>query len=402
MTAESSGPLARAAAGEAYLAGTDEQPLERFRFWLENSRDVIIETNRDGRIVDASSNVKRVLGYATADLVGTNVFDYVHPGDLAAVRRQFAEPEGWVTYRCRHRDGSWRWMEASGKDFAVAPSERRFRLIARDVTGPKWAEDERQNLETQLRQAQKLETLATLAGGVVHDFNNVLATIISSVEVARIKTEGQPDVQRCLNQVLIASNRAKNLVRQILRFSRDEKHEREPIKLPAIVSEVFKLLRPTLPATIDLRTDVRDSSSVVLADPTQVHQMLMNLCLNSAQAMNAGAGRIDVRLDSLFIDEVCVRAQPTLQAGAYVRLTVADTGSGMDPETLKRIFDPFFTTKGDRGGTGLGLAVVRRIIEEHRGAMHVSSQPGEGTVFELFFPRHQSATVHVESDGPGH
>lgn len=369
------------------------QRLHRFQMWMETSHDVVAEVTLQGGLVYISPNVKTVLGYEPTEVTGRSILAPVHPEDLAQVQAKFVSPQGWGTCRYRHHDGSWRWIEASGRKFTAPDGEERIWLIVRDVTGRKLAEDERQKLEAQLRQSQKLEALGTLAGGIAHDFNNILAAIILSAELARLETAGQAEVQQRFEQILTAGNRAKILVQQILTFSRPQLQERQPIKLHAVISEALGLLRSTLPATIELRADVRDSSSQVLADPTQIHQVLMNLCINAAQAMTARPGRIDVQLDSFFVDSLYPRAQPKLREGAYVRLIVTDTGSGMDAATLKRIFEPYFTTKGEANGTGLGLATVSQIIKNHDGAIHVSSQPGEGTVFELLLPRHEACPV---------
>lgn len=377
----------------------DEQEIRRLTRWAEQSREVALEVTLHGEIVHVSPSVHSLLGYTPGELTGTNVFDLAHPSDVAAAREQLARLEGWLHCRCRHRDGSWRWLEASGREAGTTNGTPHVWLIARDVTGPKWAEEERLALEAQLRQVQKLESLATLTSGVMHDFNNVLAAMVAGVEIARFKTEGQPDVQRHLEQALAAGGKARHLVRQILRFSRDEKPAHQSIRLANVIGEAFKLLRSSLPPAVTLRADIRDSSSFILADATQVHQILMNLCLNAAHAIGGRAGKIVARVDSLFIDDAYPRTKPALPRGAYVRLSVCDNGDGMDAPTLAHIFDPFFTTKPGTEGTGLGLAIVRRIMEEHHGAICVSSTPGEGTTFELFFPRHRPPIVSPGGTG---
>ena len=400
MSLNLSAPVAPAAGPASHRPPASDQRLRRFDLWVENSHEVTAEVTLDGRIAYLSPNVRAVLGYDSEEALGSQILALVHPEDLPQLQAHFAAPVGWVTCRVRHDDGSWRWLEASGRKFLSASGEERLWITARDVTGRKLAEDESHRLAAQLQHAQKFEVLGTLASGIAHDFNNLLTAIMINTDLIRLETAGNPTMQERLDLMRAASGRAKGLVQQILSFSRQQTEERQPVKLHAVINEVIKLLRSSLPATVEIRCDVRDTASLVLADPTQVHQLLMNLCTNSVHAMRSRRGRIDVRLDSLFVDQLYQRAEPKLREGGYVRLTVSDTGSGMDAGTLKRLFEPFFTTKEDGDGSGLGLAVVHRIIKGHRGAVHVSSQPGEGTTFEIFFPRHEAGGRQDPRVGP--
>jgi PAS domain S-box-containing protein len=374
-----------------------EDPLKGFHVWVENAHDILVEVTREGVIAYVSPNVKAVLGYAPEEVLGTNVLDHVHEEDLAYARVHLAAPEGWSTCRYRHRDGSWRWMEMSARDGLAAGAPGHMWFVARDVTGRKLVEDERHELQQQLRQARKLELLGTLAGSIAHDFNNLLSGIVLNANLARQAVPDRPVARERLDDLLIAGRRASALVKQILNYSRPEKLERLPIQFQPVISEVLKLLRSLLPGGIDLRADVRDSASLVLADATAIHQVLMNLCTNAAQAMRGLSGRIEVRLDSLLVDEIYTRTHPQLRPGSYVRLMVSDAGIGMDAGKLQHLFDPFYLARGPREGTGLGLAIVQRIVTDHNGAIHVSSQPGEGTVFELFFPRYESRPFEDET-----
>ncbi len=389
MTTNQSGPLIQAVPCGTHAPITAEQCLKGFHVWVENSHDIVAEITREGVLVYVSPNVKTVLGYDANEVRGTNVLAHAHQDDLAELRARLIAPEGWATCRYRHQDGSWRWLELSARE-PLAPGGGNVWVVARDITGRKWAEDERLQLREQLRQAQKLELLGTLAAGVAHDFNNLLSAIILNANLARFESAGRPAAEERLDDILTASQRATNLVRQILAFTRQEIPERQPIPLQPVISEVLKLLRPTLPATIEVRVDVRDNTSQIVADATEIHQVLMNLCTNAAHAISPNRGRIDVRLDSLIVDGLYTRTQPKLGEGSYVRLSVSDNGSGMDADTLQRIFEPFYTSKSRHHGTGLGLAIVQRIVKQHNGAIHVSSEPGRGTAFELFFPRHET------------
>jgi PAS domain S-box-containing protein len=258
--------------------------------------------------------------------------------------------------------------------------------LVQDVTEQRRADEARERLEAQLRQAQKVEAIGTLAGGIAHDFNNILAAIVAFAELARMDAGDNANVQDSLANLLKAAKRAEDLVRQILAFSRRAKQERKPICLNPAVKESLKLLRSALPSTIEIVTDIQPETAMVLADPTQVHQVVMNLCTNATHAMRGSMGRLTVGLQTIEVDETLSRLHHELHPGRYVRLEVQDTGHGMDSETLKRIFDPFFTTKAPGEGTGLGLAVVHGIVKEHEGAIQVESRPGHGTTFHVYFP----------------
>ncbi|HEX9047589.1 MAG TPA: response regulator [Verrucomicrobiae bacterium] len=248
----------------------------------------------------------------------------------------------------------------------------------RDIT-------ERRRLEAQFRQAQKMESIGQLAGGIAHDFNNILAAISGNLYLARQDAAGLPDMLDHLECIDQATRRATALVNQILTFSRQNKQEREPLKLNNVVLEALKLLRASVPATIRIQTDLT-TTPTVLANATAIHQVIMNLGTNAWHAMRDKPGILKIEMNVAEVDEEFAHAHPGLHAGRYVRLTVSDTGHGMDAATLERIFDPFFTTKSVGDGTGLGLAVVLGIMQSHDGVINVYSQPGEGATFQLYVP----------------
>ncbi|MHC1743802.1 MAG: response regulator [Syntrophobacteraceae bacterium] len=266
-----------------------------------------------------------------------------------------------------------------------------------DITERKRAEQEREKLEAQLREAQKLEAIGTLAGGIAHDFNNILAPIIGYTEIALEDTPAADPQRDFLEQVLKAANRAKELVRQILAFSR---HEQEkpmiPMNIGTIVKEALNLLRATLPSTIEIRRNVERGFAV--ADGIQIHQMVVNLCTNAAHATEGG-GILRVSLKEIVLHngDLDVFAVPDLEPGHYLRLSVADSGHGMDPETIQRIFEPYFTTKEVGKGTGLGLSVVHGIVKRHRGKIVVQSELGRGSVFDVYLPSAQEKSAKPAS-----
>jgi signal transduction histidine kinase/DNA-binding response OmpR family regulator len=248
------------------------------------------------------------------------------------------------------------------------------------------AEAERRVLLQNLQQSQKMEAIGTLASGIAHDFNNILGAVIGYTELALLNIQNENDSREKLSKVLTASERAKALIHQILAFSRQSEEERKPVQISHIVKEVLQFMRASLPATIEIRKDIDDNIETILADPVQIHQIFMNLCTNAHHAMKASGGVLDVRLVSVDIGPDCAAVHPGLKPGPHVRITVKDTGHGMDRATLTKIFDPYFTTKEKGLGTGLGLAVVHGIVQKHGGVISVTSEPGNGTAFDLYFP----------------
>jgi signal transduction histidine kinase len=299
----------------------------------------------------------------------------------------------------RRRDGSVLPVEIS---LSPLQSEDGLIIVATigDITERLRAAEERRDLEGQLRQSQKMEAIGTLAGGIAHDFNNILTAIIGNAQMASQEADPDSTVAESLAEISRAGNRAADLVRQIMAFSRQQKQSRDTIALRTVTEEVVRLLRAALPASIDLAVSSDPATPHVVADPSQVHQVLMNLCTNAAQAMAAGGGRIDIRLEPASLGLDAARVHPDLAPGDYARLSVADTGSGMDQATLERIFEPFFTTKAPGAGTGLGLAVVHGIVKGHGGAITVRSRPDEGSTFDVYLPAAERSAPGAMAEEP--
>jgi len=273
----------------------------------------------------------------------------------------------------------------------TAQLRRSNQQLLSEMAERKEAEARQLKLEEQLHQAQKMEAIGTLAGGIAHDFNNILAVIIPYCELVADELPDRPELRENLQEVLKAGNRAKQLVRQILTFSRRGPHHQPEIcELSAVVREAMILLRFVLPSTIQMNQRIL-STSPVLADTTEIHQVLMNLCINAQHAMEGRQGQLDISLDELDVDEALCERNPDLHPGSYVRIAVRDTGCGITPENLGRIFDPFFTTKPVGQGTGLGLAVVQGIVRGHAGAVLVDSTIGAGTEFQILLPARSQA-----------
>lgn len=268
-----------------------------------------------------------------------------------------------------------------------------------DITEKKELGVAKERLESRLRQAQKMEAIGTLAGGIAHDFNNILAAILGYTEMAHAKAKRDSSIYSDLEQVLKAGNRAKDLVKQILSFSRQAELEKKPIQIQTVIKETLKLLRASLPTTIEIRQNIDTHCEPIIADPIQIQQVLMNLCTNAAQAMHDQTeGVLSVALQEVTLDSVDLKSHPDIVPvpGTYIKLTIGDTGHGMEQAICEKIFEPYFTTKEKGKGTGLGLSVAHGIIKNHGGDITVYSELREGTTFNIYLPRIVSEHGDVE------
>ena len=264
--------------------------------------------------------------------------------------------------------------------------------IATDITKIKQLEEERIRTEAQLRQSQKMEAVGTLAGGIAHDFNNILSAIIGFTELSLLELEEDHPIRQNLDQVHLAGTRARDMVKQILAFSRQSDSERKPINIIPVIKEALKMLRGSLPTTIDIRKDFDEDPGIIEADPTQLHQVMMNLCTNSSHAMREEGGILEVRVEKVDFASETDLPDSELRPGPHIKLSIRDTGHGISQENLERIFDPYFSTKQKSEGTGLGLAVVQGIVKSHRGTITVTSDVGSGTTFNIYLPRVKAPT----------
>jgi signal transduction histidine kinase/CheY-like chemotaxis protein len=260
-------------------------------------------------------------------------------------------------------------------------------------------DQEKKLLEERLWQSQKMEAIGTLAGGIAHDFNNILGIISGFCEIALLTAPPESKYKSYLQEVFKAASRAKDLVKQILAFSRKSEKEERPLQISVVLKETLKMLRASLPSTIELRQYIPADLPAVIGDPTQIYQVVMNLCANASHAMREKGGLLEIRLEEVRVDRQETQRHPNLRPAKYQRLTVRDTGHGMTQTVLNRIFDPFFTTKGPGEGTGMGLAVVHGIMQAHDGVVLASSELGKGTCFEVFFPSLESK-IHPLQDEP--
>lgn len=366
---------------ERYRALYDQTPL---MYFTVDSHLMVLSVNQFGA---------DLLGYGVNELVGKSVRAVVHEDDHAVVQVAVEQslrgtnqvPQ--IEFRKVKKDGTVLWVRETIQTIMDPHQQKILLLSCEDITDRKRAEEALAYSEKQLRHTQKMEAIGTLAGGIAHDFNNILGAILGYSELALTQVSQDQRVKSYLEEVVTAGIRAKELVKQILAFSRRSDQEREAIDLKDIVKEALKMIWATLPATIEIRSSLEVDPAVLFADPTQIHQVVMNLCANAEYAMRKEGGILDLALTSIEITENSLVEFPSVKPGTYLRLTIRDSGQGISSQVLERIFEPFFTTKGSGEGTGLGLAVVHGVIVGHGGHISVSSVKGRGTTFTVLLPR---------------
>jgi two-component system, cell cycle sensor histidine kinase and response regulator CckA len=357
---------------------------EHFRSLIENSSDVIAIVKEQGRFAYVSHTVQRILSYRPEDLMQRSVFDLVHPDDHNEVKqaldRALRQPEKAtaVQFRCRHADGTWRVLEAIGILRKDPSGQSGIFVNARDIT-------ERRQLEDQLRQAQKMESVGQLAGGVAHDFNNILTVIQGHASLLTSSTGLTLNQRNSLEQITLGADRAANLTRQLLTFSRKQMLQPRHLDLNEVVNHLAKMLQRMLGEDVALHLHFQRDLPTVRVDQGMLEQILMNLAVNSRDAMPRG-GQLIINTRLAQVDSSGLPPHASGAPGPYVVLSVGDTGSGIAPEHLPHIFEPFYTTKDIGKGTGLGLATVYGIVHQHHGWITVDSEPKRGTVFQIFLP----------------
>ncbi|MCS6806583.1 MAG: PAS domain S-box protein [Acidobacteriota bacterium] len=373
---------------------------QQYQTLVEASSDIIFSLDLDGRITYINPAIQHTGGYAPEEVIGKPFLDFIHPDDRATVTQLFAQRlQGDIQmaeFRAIAKNGEVRLLQSSGR--ALIEGSRIVSLtgVIRDVTEQKQAEEENRRLQQQLLHAQKMESIGTLAGGIAHDFNNLLQGILGYTSLVLQQVEPGSESHRYLRTILDSAERAANLTRQMLTFSRRREPKIEPIAINRLVEESIWMLRHMIPTTIDIQTRLAPDLWTVEADATQIQQVLMNLCVNARDAM-PGGGILRLETANHVISQPQSQYQGSITPGRYVLITVSDTGIGMTPEVRERIFEPFFTTKGVGEGTGLGLAVVYGIVCSHNGWINVQSQPGHGAVFQIYLPASEKEVVSQQS-----
>jgi len=357
----------------------------RFRDISLSMADWIWETDEDTKFTYLSQSIKDVLGYSPEELIGKTPFALMPEDESIRVKEiitrlvskaeNIKDLENWNV----HKEGRKLFMLTNGIPIIDSNGNvKGYRGINKDITA-------RKRLEGQLQQAQKMESIGTLAGGIAHDFNNILFPIVGHTEMLLEDVPENSPFRDSLNGIYTSALRAKDLVKQILTFSRQEKSQLKLMKMQPVIKEALKLIRSSIPTTIGIKQDIQSDCGVIKADPTQIHQIVMNLATNAYHAMEKTGGDLKVGLKEIKLSEYDV-IDPDMTPGSYACLTISDTGKGMNKELTQKIFDPFFTTKEKGKGTGMGLSVVHGIVLGMNGAIQVNSQPGKGTQFDVYLP----------------
>ena len=372
---------------------------KRYRSMVTSIHEGVILQEASGKIISWNKSAEEIFGTSEEEALGRTSMDKdwgtihedgsIFPGEEhpSMVTLRTGEPCNDVLMGVKRTDGGLSWISINTKPLVKEGDDKPYAVIVSfsDITDKKQAQEEKRQLEAQLLQAQKMEAIGTLAGGIAHDFNNILAAIIGYTELAKMKLPANSDIQSNLDEALKAGIRAKDLVLQILTFSRQTEQELRPIQVKTVAKEALKLLRASLPSTIDIRHNFI-SDSLVMGDPTQIHQILMNLCANAAHAMQETGGTLVVDMTDIELGPEMISKFPDLKSGPYIQLIIHDTGHGISPDILGRIFDPFFTTKEKGMGTGMGLSVVHGIVKSYGGAIDVYSEEGKGSTLTVFLP----------------
>jgi len=385
----------------------------KYRFLMENMTDMVWTADLNLTVTYVSPSIEKSLGYTPEERIGHKTSEImVHESfehaalilgkELVREKQEGIDPNRAVTFETAyyHKNGSILWFENAASPIRdEAGNFIGIYGVSRNITDRKKAEKERRRLEIQLAQAQKMEAIGTLAGGIAHDFNNILSSVLGYAGLARMKLENGQSLEEELNGIMKAGVRARDLVKQILTFSRQTDIERSSLDPVPVVKETLKFLRASLPATIEIQQDLPDACRTIVADPTQIQQIVMNLCTNAAYAMKEKGGLLCVEVKDIDTREGARRFEG-LDSGWYLQLSIADTGCGIPQEVIGRIFDPFFTTKGRGEGTGMGLSVVHGIVKDMGGDIFVDSEPGKGTTFHVLFPLHEGTPGRVPAEQP--
>ena len=363
----------------------------KFRDLVENINDVIYSADVNGEITYISPSIKSVMGYDPSEIIGNNFSKYIHPDDLPyTMERLSMVISGELSpteYRILSKSGEYRWVRSSSRPIYTDDKLVGLTGMFIDIT-------ERKRLESQLTQAQKMESIGRLAGGVAHDFNNMLGVILGRTEMILMGMRPEDSNYEELQEIYDAALRSANLTRQLLAFARKQTISPKILDLNDTVEELLKMLRRLIGEDIDLLWKPETHIWPVKMDPAQVDQILANLCVNARDAIS-GTGKVTIETDNVVFDEVYCSTHVECKPGDFIMLAVSDDGCGMDKETLNNLFEPFFTTKKAGEGTGLGLATIYGIVKQNEGFIYVYSEPKRGSTFKIYMPRTQEAVEEI-------
>jgi PAS domain S-box-containing protein len=367
---------------------------ERYRTVADFTYDWEQWVGPEGNFLYVSPSCERITGYVAQDFLDRPALFYeiIHPDDQQKVKTHFIDEHyspdvGHFEFRILTKAGQERWIS----HFCVPVHGSSGNWLGRRASNQDFTE--RKQLEKQLLQSQRMEAIGTLAGGIAHDFNNILTPILMGTEMAQLRIPEEHPAQNDLRKVLQATQRAKELVQQILTFSRQGDEEKKPLRVTPLVKQVAQFIRASLPATIEIKLKLNAESDIVMGDSIQIHQVIMNLCANAAHAMRDGGGLLEINLTNETVRGFDSTRYGNIKPGEFVKITVRDTGHGIDSQTMEKIFDPFFTTKARGEGTGMGLSVVHGIIKNLTGHISVESTPGQGSAFHVFLPGAETRTI---------
>jgi PAS domain S-box-containing protein len=375
---------------------------EQYRSLFKNNHSVMLLIDpKTANIVDANPAAVSFYGWSYEALIRKKMFDIntlTEEQVFGEMEKAKMEQRKQFYFRHRLASGEIRDVEVYSGPIKVQGKELLYSIV-HDITSRKKAEEEKAALEGQLLHAQKMESIGTLSGGIAHDFNNLLAIILGNAELAMEDVPEWHPAKDNINEIRTASLRARDVVRQLLSFGRKTDPKKRPVKLVQIVEDALKFLRFSIPTSIEIHQNIpNDTDNTILADSTQINQVMINLFTNAAHAMEDAGGVITIGIQNVYLDQVSAPFYPDLSLGNYVKLTVSDTGTGIDHEIKDRIFDPYFTTKEVGKGSGIGLSVVHGIVKSHNGAIYVDSKFGKGTTFSILFPAtEEEAVIETEA-----
>jgi PAS domain S-box-containing protein len=366
---------------------------EQLKSFLNANPNPVVVYNSQGHPLFLNPAFTKIFGWTMEELEGKKI-PFVPPDQMLITNekiQQLFQSHKTISFNTRRltKNGDIRDVLISASEIKGNEKEAAGMVVNLvDIT-------EAKRLESKFQAVQRIESLGILAGGIAHDFNNILASIIGYTELALDIAKKGTQQREHLKEVLIAGNRATDLVKQILTFSRQANQEQKPVQIKLIVKEALKLLRASIPSTIAIEQKIQ-STALLMGDATQIHQVVMNLCTNASHSMLDKGGVLTVNLSDLELNSEFISRHSDLSPGSYIMLTITDTGHGMPPEVLEKIFDPFFTTKEKGEGTGMGLSVVHGIVHSHGGTIYAYSEPGKGSTFKVFFPAIESLMTSEE------